>query len=58
MRPTLQLDANSVRRFVEEAKGRRADRQRAHRRIGVGGYDQTLGAPTLAMELLEGETLA
>src|SRR5688572_17318332 len=57
MRPDLVPDERSRRRFEEEARiGARIGSEHVVQVVGAG-VDDAIGAPWLAMELLEGETL-
>jgi serine/threonine-protein kinase len=58
MAPDLAKDARSVERFQEEARVRGSVHSAHIVETIAAGIDATLGSPWLAMELLEGETLA
>lgn len=56
--PSLLTSAHEVERFMQEARIGAAIRSRHIVEVIAAGVDRALGAPWLAMELLEGQTLA
>lgn len=58
LHPSLLTDAHNVERFMQEARIGAAIHSRHVVEVIAAGVDRALGAPWLAMEMLEGQTLA